>query len=78
MRRFAASLACLLLGLALACGKYGPPVRAGAEPAAAKKPAVAIPLPVVPEGESRHPAPPEPAPPPAPESEEEPPPEGAP
>jgi hypothetical protein len=73
--RVAASVACLLLGLALACGKYGPPVRAGAEPAA-KKPAVAIPLPVVPEGETRRPAPAEPAP--APETEEEPPPEGAP
>ena len=77
MTRLAASLACLVLGLVLACGKYGPPVRAGAEPAA-RKPSVGIPLPIVPEGESRHPAPPQPAPAPAPDSEEEPPPEGAP
>jgi hypothetical protein len=34
--------ACLL---AMACGKYGPPVRAGPEPARQPEPALGIPLP---------------------------------
>ena len=75
MTRLVACLAALALGLALACGKYGPPVRAGSEPAPAKKPTVEIPLPIVPEGETHPATPPEPAPAP---DEEEPPPEGAP
>jgi hypothetical protein len=61
----------LLLGVALGCGKYGPPVRAGAEKVPAPKPSFEVPLPVIPE------AAPEPAP-DVPEVEEEPPPEGTP
>jgi hypothetical protein len=63
----------LLLGLALGCGKYGPPVRAGAEETPARTPSFEVPLPLVPE-----PAP-EAAPPVlVPEVEEEPPLEGTP
>jgi len=61
----------LLLGVALGCGKYGPPVRAGAEKVPARQPSFEVPLPVIPE------AAPEAAP-DVPEVEEEPPPEGAP
>ena len=60
----------LLVGLLLACGKYGPPVRAAeqtAEPEA--KPSFQLPLPGVQSPE------PEPS---APEPEREPPPEGSP
>jgi len=63
-----------LLLLALACGKYGPPVRAGeVEP---KKPAAKFEVPLPQPGI----APPEAAPGPEaePAAEEEPPPEGAP
>ena len=60
----------LLMGVALGCGKYGPPVRAGAEPAPARK--VEVPLPVVPKQRAPE------AVPAVPEVEEEPPPEGAP
>ena len=59
----------LLVGLLLACGKYGPPVRAAeqkAEPEA--KPSFQVPLPGVQ-------SPTEPS---APEPEREPPPEGSP
>ena len=63
---------CLLMCIALGCGKYGPPVRAGAVEAPARKPSFEVPLPVIPQ-----PAAPEAAP-PVPELEEEPPPEGAP
>jgi hypothetical protein len=62
----------LLIGLLLACGKYGPPVRAAerkTEPEA--KPSFEVPLPGVPAPEPR----PAPA---APEPEREPPPEGSP
>ena len=76
VRRFAASLAFLVLGLALACGKYGPPVRASAAAEPERKPEPVLPLPLAPEGETRRSAPPERAP--DPEREEEPPPEGAP
>ena len=61
----------LLLGVALGCGKYGPPVRAGAEEVPARKPSFEVPLPVIPE------AAPEAAP-AVLEVEEEPPPEGTP
>jgi hypothetical protein len=66
--------AAALLLLALACGKYGPPVRAGQAKAEKPAPRLEVPLPapreaepaVAPEAE------------PGPELEEEPPPEGAP
>jgi hypothetical protein len=66
------SRGCLLalLPLALACGKYGPPVRAGEAQAKKEKPAFEVPLPQLEE-----PAEPEPL---EPVREEEPPPEGAP
>jgi hypothetical protein len=70
--RLAASLA--LLFFALACGKYGPPVRASAAAKPAKAPESVIPLPVAPESAPS----PEPAPAPEPPREEEPPPEGSP
>ena len=75
MSRSASALAALLLALALGCGKYGPPLRAGAVEAPGKQPSFEVPLPVVPEPA---PAPPAQPTPPAPELEEEPPPEGAP
>jgi hypothetical protein len=63
----------LLLGVALGCGKYGPPVRAGAEPPPARKPIFEVPLPVMmPEQTAPEAAPA------VPELEEEPPPEGTP
>jgi hypothetical protein len=71
--RLAALVASGLLGLTLGCGKYGAPVRAGAEPQPEKKPGFEIPLPTVRESEPAAPAAPLPPP-----SEEEPPPEGAP
>jgi diaminopimelate epimerase len=52
MSRSAAAL--LLMSLALGCGKYGPPVRAGAEQEPARKPSFEVPLPVI-----REPAAPE-------------------
>jgi hypothetical protein len=65
----------LALGALLACGKYGPPVRASE--AAAKKPAqkpsLEVPLPSV-----MQPEPAAPTPTPEPEPEREPPPEGSP
>jgi hypothetical protein len=71
--RGAATLLFLLATGALGCGKYGPPLRAGAEKPPEKKPSFEVPLPS---------APPEAAPEPAPEAtpalEEEPPLEGAP
>ena len=70
MNRSLAALS-LLLGLALGCGKYGPPVRAGAEETPARKPSFEVPLPMAPE---RAPE----AAPPVPEVEEEPPLEGTP
>ena len=73
MNRALAALS-LLLGLALGCGKYGPPVRAGAEETPARKPSFEVPLPVVPEQTPEA----APRPVPVPEVEEEPPPEGAP
>jgi hypothetical protein len=72
VNRSAAALLCLLLGVALGCGKYGPPVRAGAEAVPARKPSFEVPLPVVPEQAAPATAPA------VPEVEEEPPPEGAP
>ena len=76
MSRSASALAALLLlALGLGCGKYGPPVRASAVEAPAKRPSFAVPLPVVPEAAPAPPAQPTPL---LPELEEEPPPEGAP
>jgi hypothetical protein len=73
-----ARLLALGLGLLLACGKYGPPVRAAAakpeKPAA--KPSFVVPLPSVPEPAPAPAAPETPAPPAPPE--QEPPPEGSP
>jgi hypothetical protein len=60
-----------LLLCALGCGKYGPPVRAGAEEAPAHPPSFEVPLPPVPEQAPE-------AAPAVPEAEEEPPPEGTP
>jgi hypothetical protein len=62
----------LLLSSALGCGKYGPPVRAGAEEVPARKPSFEVPLPLVPEQAAPEAAPA------VPEVEEEPPPEGTP
>jgi len=62
----------LVLGVALGCGKYGAPVRAGAEEVPARKPSFEVPLPLVPEQTAPEAAPA------VPEVEEEPPPEGAP
>jgi hypothetical protein len=76
VRRLAASLAGLVLILALACGKYGAPVRASAEAEPERKAGSVIPLPLAPAGETRRSGPEERAP--DPEREEEPPPEGAP
>ena len=72
MNRIGSVLLYLLMGFGLGCGKYGPPVRAGAAAPPARQQGFELPLPVVPE--------PTPAPttPTAPEVEEEPPPEGAP
>ncbi len=69
MRRLLAAL--LLICPALACGKYGPPLRAGEVRPAKPAPRFEVPLP--PAGEA-------PAPEPEPEAavEKEPPPEGAP
>ena len=72
MNRIGSVLLYLLLGLGLGCGKYGPPVRAGAEPPPARRQGFEVPLPVVPEQ-----SPPETTP-TVPEVEEEPPLEGAP
>jgi hypothetical protein len=73
---WAPSLAALCAGLLLACGKYGPPVRASEAQQPETKRSFEIPLPSASEPEPAAPA----APPaePAPPSEEEPPPEGAP
>jgi len=71
-----AAAALLLLALALACGKYGPPVRAGQARAQKPAPRLEVPLPVPPEAEPA--GAPEAGPAPRPEVEEEPPPEGAP
>jgi len=68
-QRMATLLGGLLLGLLSACGKYGPPVRAGEVEPPEAKPSIEIPLPPVSD---------EVAPEAAPASEEEPPPEGAP
>ena len=67
-----AVLVCLLLASAAACGKYGPPVRAGAEAPPKQQPNIQVPLPQV----TPAPAPAGSAP--EPKVEEEPPPEGAP
>jgi hypothetical protein len=65
----------LLLASALACGKYGPPVRAGQARAEKPAPKIEVPLPApAPEAGPAG----EPAPPAEPEVEREPPPEGAP
>jgi hypothetical protein len=61
----------VLVALALACGKYGPPVRAGQARAAKPAPQLEVPLPAPPAAA-------EPAPAPDVELEQEPPPEGAP
>jgi hypothetical protein len=63
VNRSAAVLLILLLAGTLACGKYGPPVRAGAEPAAKeRKPSFDLPLPsaptVTPPGAATEPVPP--------------------
>jgi hypothetical protein len=71
-----ATAALLLLALALACGKYGPPVRAGQARAEKPAPRLEVPLPAPPEAEPA--VAPEAEPTPGPEVEEEPPPEGAP
>lgn len=68
MTRATASL--LLLAFALACGKYGPPLRASQARAEKPAPTLEVPLPA--------PADAEPAGEAGPEVEEEPPPEGAP
>jgi hypothetical protein len=71
-RRAAALAALLALAGLLACGKYGPPVRAGEEEKPAPKPTLEIPLPSTT-------GPSEPATEPGePPVEQEPPPEGAP
>ncbi len=67
----------LLMCLALGCGKYGPPVRAGAEQPPERKPSFELPLPSAP-AETTPLSKPEPAPEPAAPIEEEPPLEGAP
>jgi hypothetical protein len=67
----------LLLAFALACGKYGPPVRAGQAKAVKPAPRLEVPLPPPPEAEPAV-APEESPPARGPEVEEEPPPEGAP
>ena len=61
----------------LACGKYGPPLRAGQARAERSTPKLEVPLPAPPEAEPE-PAAPEPAPEGEVEVEQEPPPEGAP
>ena len=61
-----------LLGAALACGKYGPPVRASEVKAAKPAPRLEVPLPAPLVGE------PSPTPLPEPGVEPEPPPEGTP
>jgi hypothetical protein len=71
-----AAAALLLLALALGCGKYGPPVRAGQARAEKPAPRLEVPLPAPPEAEPA--VAPEAEPAPGPEVEEEPPPEGAP
>jgi len=71
-----ALLGALLLGLLLACGKYGPPVRASEEKQPEPEPRIEIPLPAVSDEQApESSAPPPPAEPPI---EEEPPLEGAP
>ena len=73
MTRVAAVL--LLAWVLAACGKYGPPLRAGQAKPEKATPRLEVPLPLPPDEE-----PPEakPAGEPAPEVEQEPPPEGAP
>lgn len=71
-----AAAALLILALALACGKYGPPVRAGQARAEKPAPRLEVPLPAPPEAEPA--VAPEVEPAPGPKVEEEPPPEGAP
>jgi hypothetical protein len=67
--------AIVLLLLALACGKYGPPVRAGQAGAAKPPPRIEVPLPAAsPEAAPSG----TPASAPEPEVEQEPPPEGTP
>jgi hypothetical protein len=74
MTRLAAAL--LLLAFALACGKYGPPVRAGQVEAERPAPRIEVPLPApAPEAPGAEPAPPAE---PGTEVEQEPPPEGTP
>jgi hypothetical protein len=75
---WAASLAALCVGLLLACGKYGPPVRASEAQQPETKRSFEIPLPSASEPEPEPAAPAAPPGEPAPPSEEEPPPEGAP
>jgi hypothetical protein len=74
--------ALLLLALALACGKYGPPLRAGQARAEKPAPRLEVPLPAPPEAEPAVSPESEPAAGPEVEVEveveEEPPPEGAP
>lgn len=72
MTRRAAALAALALAGLLACGKYGPPVRAGEEEKPAPKPTLEIPLPSTTGPSGPAPVPAEPP------VEQEPPPEGAP
>jgi hypothetical protein len=68
--RWPRALAVLCAGLWLACGKYGPPLRASEQQQPETKRSFEIPLPSTVE--------PAPAAEPAPPSEQEPPPEGAP
>jgi hypothetical protein len=71
VNRSGVALLFLLLGVALGCGKYGPPVRAGAVEKPAPKPSFEVPLPLLPEQAPE-------AAPAVPEVEVEPPLEGAP
>ena len=76
MTRRLAAIACPLLCLLLACGKYGAPVRAEAEPKPESKQSVETPLPALPERGAPDPDAPLPAT--EPPIEKEPPPEGSP
>ena len=69
-----AALLLALCGVALACGKYGPPIRADQAKADKPTPRLEVPLPA-PMGGQPSPAP---TPEPEPEVEQEPPPEGSP
>jgi hypothetical protein len=66
-----------LLAFALACGKYGPPVRAGQARTEKPAPRLEVPLPPPPEAEAPE-MEPEPSAEPEADVEQEPPPEGAP